>query len=217
MSILARNIKTIRKELKCTQSSMSSILKVGFRTYVRYEAGERDAPVSVLVKLANMGNLSLEHLLTREVEPYNITPIQASFADPSPTEVKSANFRMGQISLKKPIRERLMTIDDSEKKLVAIFRKMRPEQQILYLENMEDFSALKRGETKTRGRPAKENSTSKTSSKNRLNSSTSSTSKPPKTKKRGRPGRKKIDKKILKEKIDKLKMITRSINKITVR
>jgi len=217
MSILARNIKTIRKELKCTQSSMSSILKVGFRTYVRYEAGERDAPVSVLVKLANMGNLSLEHLLTREVEPYNITPIQTSYLDSAPTEVKSVNFRIGQITFKKPIRERLMTIDDSEKKLLAIFRKMRPEQQNLYLENMDDFSALKRGETKMRGRPAKEKSSSKTSPKNPLHSSTSSTSKPAKVKKRGRPGRKKIDKKILKEKIDKLKMITRSINKITVR
>jgi hypothetical protein len=192
---------------------MSSILKVGFRTYVRYEAGERDAPVSVLVKLANMGNLSLEHLLTREVEPYNITPIQASFAEPSKTEVKSANFRMGQICFRKPIRERLMTIDDSEKKLVAIFRKMHSDQQSLYLDNMNDFSALKRRDTKTRGRPAKENSLSKTTPKSRLSPST----KPAKAKKRGRPGRKKIDKKILKEKIDKLKMITRSINKITVR
>ncbi|MGV7220131.1 MAG: helix-turn-helix domain-containing protein [Nitrospinales bacterium] len=214
---MARNIKTIRKELKCTQSSMSSILKVGFRTYVRYEAGERDAPVSVLVKLANMGNLSLEHLLTREVEPYNITPIQALLSESSNNEIKSADFQMGQICFRKPIRERLMTIDDSEKKLIAIFRKMQPEQQNLYLDNMNDFSALKRSDTKQRGRPAKENSKNKTSPKIRQTASTSSTSKPAKTKKRGRPGRKKIDKKILKEKIDKLKMITRSINKITVR
>jgi hypothetical protein len=32
-----------------------------------------------------------------------------------------------------------------------------------------------------------------------------------------KPGRKKLDKKTLQEKIDKLKMLTRSINKITVR
>ena len=42
MSILAKNLKTIREELDCTQSTMSGILKVGFRTFVRYEAGERD-------------------------------------------------------------------------------------------------------------------------------------------------------------------------------
>ena len=40
MSILAKNLKRIRKELGCTQSVLSGILKVGFRTFVRYEAGE---------------------------------------------------------------------------------------------------------------------------------------------------------------------------------
>jgi DNA-binding XRE family transcriptional regulator len=50
MSFLAKNIKTVRKELGCTQSVMSEILKVGLRTFVRYEAGERDTPVSVFVK-----------------------------------------------------------------------------------------------------------------------------------------------------------------------
>ena len=217
MSILARNIKTIRKELKCTQSSMSSILKVGFRTYVRYEAGERDAPVSILVKLANLGNLSLEHLLTREVEPYNIMPFQASFYEKGQTEIKSANFRLGQISFKKPVKERLITIDDSEKKLISIFRKMRPDQQVDYLDNMETFSAMNRGNAKSAGRPAKKGSSKKSIKQKKASTITSSSAKSGKQKKRGRPGRKKVDKKILKEKIDKLKMITRSINKITVR
>ena len=36
-------------------------------------------------------------------------------------------------------------------------------------------------------------------------------------KKKGKPGRKKLDKKVLREKIDKLKLITRSVNKITVK
>ena len=217
MSILARNIKTIRKELKCTQSSMSSILKVGFRTYVRYEAGERDAPVSVLVKLANMGNLSLEHLLTREVEPYNIMPLQPSFFGKGHTEIKSANFRLGLISFKKPAKERLMTIDDSEKKLIAIFRKMRPDQQDEYIENMRDFSAVNKGNAKPSGRPAKKVSSKNHFQRNKAASASGAGAKPGKQKKKGRPGRKKVDKKVLKEKIDKLKMITRSINKITVR
>ena len=55
MSVLANNVRLIRKELRCTQSAMAEILKIGFRTYVRYEAGERDAPVSVLIKLARLG------------------------------------------------------------------------------------------------------------------------------------------------------------------
>ena len=74
MSILAKNIKTIRKELRCTQSVMSEILKVGFRTFVRYEAGTRDAPVSVLITIARLGNVSLEQLLTSEVDKNDIVP-----------------------------------------------------------------------------------------------------------------------------------------------
>jgi hypothetical protein len=36
-------------------------------------------------------------------------------------------------------------------------------------------------------------------------------------KKKGRSGRKKVNKKLLKEKIDRLKMITKNISKITVK
>ena len=68
MSILAKNLKTVRKELGCTQSVMSEILKVGFRTFVRYEGGTRDAPVSVLITIALLANISLEQLLTSEVD-----------------------------------------------------------------------------------------------------------------------------------------------------
>ena len=53
MTVLAQNLKTIRKNLNCTQMTISDVLDIGFRTYVRYEAGERDAPVAVLVKLAD--------------------------------------------------------------------------------------------------------------------------------------------------------------------
>ena len=74
MSILAKNVRLIRKELRCTQSAMAEILKIGFRTYVRYEAGERDAPVSVLIKLAHLGNISLEQLLTQVISNHDISP-----------------------------------------------------------------------------------------------------------------------------------------------
>lgn len=215
MSILARNIKTIRKELKCTQSAMSTILKVGFRTYVRYEAGERDAPVSVLVKMANLGNLSLETLLTKEVQPYNIIPIHGVAAGESKTEVKEANFRGGQISFRRPARERLLSIDDSEKKLLAIFRKMDPDLQDEYLKNMENDSISSRGKIKT-PKKIKSSFVNKAAAKV-SQSAKKAQEKPAKARKKGRPGRKKLDKKALKEKIDKLKMITRSINKITVR
>ncbi len=69
MTILAKNLKVVRKELGCTQTMMADILKVGFRTFVRYEAGERDAPVAVLVKIARLGNISLEKFLNRCIYP----------------------------------------------------------------------------------------------------------------------------------------------------
>jgi transcriptional regulator with XRE-family HTH domain len=75
MSVLAENLKTIRKELVCTQSVMSEILRVGFQNFVRFEAGGRDAPVSVLVKIARLGNISLDQLLTTTTEPNDIAPL----------------------------------------------------------------------------------------------------------------------------------------------
>jgi len=39
MTILSENLRTIRKHLNCTQMAISEVLDIGFRTYVRYEAG----------------------------------------------------------------------------------------------------------------------------------------------------------------------------------
>ena len=120
MSILAKNLKTIRKELRCTQSMMSEILKVGFRTYVRYEAGERDAPVSVLVKISKLGNLSLEQLLTVPVKKNLISPVKTFTKSSVPPEVRMVHFGTGQINLTSPTRQELLTINGSERKLLIV-------------------------------------------------------------------------------------------------
>jgi transcriptional regulator with XRE-family HTH domain len=76
MTILSENLKTLRKKLNCTQMAISEVLEIGFRTYVRYEAGERDAPVSVMVKLAKLGNVSLDRVLTTKILPEDLdTPV----------------------------------------------------------------------------------------------------------------------------------------------
>ena len=67
MTVLSDNLKTIRKKLNYTQVALSEILGFGFRSYVRYEAGERDAPISVLVKLARFGKVSLDRFLTKKI------------------------------------------------------------------------------------------------------------------------------------------------------
>ena len=129
MSILAKNIKTIRKELGCTQSVMSEILKVGFRTFVRYEAGIRDAPISVLITIARLGNISLEQLLTSEVDKNDIVPLQRTCNESPSTEVSTVNFKEGAIVFKNPYRQEIITLDTDEKKLLSIYRKMGSSQK----------------------------------------------------------------------------------------
>ena len=124
MSTLAKNLKVIRKELGCTQSVMSKILKVGFRTFVRYEAGERDAPVSVLVKIAYLGNISLEQLLTTCIEPNAIAPLEKISKESKPVQIESIDFKVGHVNFKDPAHQELMTINDAEKRLLTLFRKM---------------------------------------------------------------------------------------------
>ncbi len=215
MSILAQNIKTIRRELRCTQSAMSDILKVGFRTYVRYEAGERDAPVAVLVKMARLGNMSLENLLTRKIDQLTILPMDTETLNLVPPEVKSVSFQSGTIVFKKLAREGLLALDDAEKKAVSAFRRMPKALKSDFLKDLE-----KNYKTMGSGLKAKKTVTSKGTNPVifpvELKPAPKMTS--GKTiKKKGKPGRKKLDKKALKEKIDRLKMITKSVPKITVR
>ena len=204
MSGLAKNIRLIRKELRCTQSVMAGILKIGFRTYVRYEAGERDAPVSVLLKLARLGNISLERLLTSEVESHDISPVPAISKGGSPPETKVVNFRKGEIEFKKAARQELMTLDPSERRMLTLFRKMDRDLQKVCLENIQETI----------------NGDGSTPSRRTLGSRT--TQNGPESlsdiaQEKGPSERKKVDKKLLKEKIDRLKIITRSVSKVTIR
>ena len=117
MSILAKNLKVIRKELGCTQTVMAGILNVGFRTFVRYEAGERDAPVAVLVKIAHLGNISLENFLTKAIEPNDIAPLETMNKGSNPVQIESIDFKMGHVTFKDPVHQEMMTINDAEKRL----------------------------------------------------------------------------------------------------
>jgi transcriptional regulator with XRE-family HTH domain len=218
MSILAKNLKTIRKELRCTQASLAEIMSVGFRTYVRYEAGERDAPVSVLVKLARLGSMSLEQLLTVEIHRSDVLPNQAFTRQSNAPEVKKCDFRTGLIEFKKPVLRGLLSLDDVERKLLLFFRKMDLGTQTDCLESLKKMGKGSRATgkadpvriKKSPGKPklvfAKGQVTTD-DLKAKLD----------KVGKKKKPGRKKLDRKVLKEKIDKLKLLTKSIKKITVR
>jgi len=212
MSILAKNIKTIRKELGCTQSVMSEILKVGFRTFVRYEAGIRDAPISVLITIARLGNISLEKLLTSEVHKNDIVPVQRTGQELSQTKLSVVNFKEGSIVFNNPYREEIITLGVDERKLLSIFRKICPQSKYDCLSTLGEILESE----KTIGKLQKKTENDQLSIKIK-ESKAKRFSQISQTRSKLMSSSKKLNKKVLQEKIDGLRMIARSINKTTVR
>ncbi len=125
MTILSENLKTIRKKINCTQMALSEVLEIGFRTYVRYEAGERDAPISVMVKFAKLGNMSLDRLLTTRIIPEDLdSPDQIKPpATPQKMEVIGGGIEEGRPMFKGLLTDNLVTNNSEEQKLLTLFRK----------------------------------------------------------------------------------------------
>lgn len=147
MSVVARNIKLIRKALNCNQTAMAQILGTGFRTYVRYEAGERDVPASLLVKLAHLGNISLDQLLTTELTP---TDIQLQNPENKPRElpvVLSGSIEEGRILLKGHLEDILISTSSEENRLLDHFRKMSTGDRKKCLKKLEQSLQTLSGET----------------------------------------------------------------------
>ena len=135
MTVLSENLKIIRKKLDCTQIALSEVLEIGFRTYVRYEAGERDAPVSVLVKLARLASVSLDQLLTTKI---NIEDLQTPDTHPpldsnDPIEVIGGGLEEGRLMFKGLLCDHLISTNKEEQKLLTLFRKMSVDNQQKFL------------------------------------------------------------------------------------
>jgi len=207
MSILAENLKTVRKERNFTQAQFAEVLGIGFRTYVRYEVGERDAPISTLGKVALLANLSLEKLLTEKITWLDFYP-QIHVNAFESTEIDFLDFRKNLLYLKNQEEPLPFIFDPSEKKFLALFRRMDTEQQDAFCKNYEDFGLT-------------ENSPIKGMYKNKKILSAKTEGGPiaqtKKTTKPSKRGRKKQDPKLLQEKIEKLKKIAQSANKTTVK
>ncbi|KMP11939.1 hypothetical protein UZ36_02530 [Candidatus Nitromaritima sp. SCGC AAA799-C22] len=126
MTVLAQNLKTIRKNLNCTQMAISEVLDIGFRTYVRYEAGERDAPVAVLVKLARLGNVSLDRLLTTPLTMDDLKVPDVDKFPPTPRkmEVIGGGLEEGRVMFKGLRCDHLVSTDKNERNLLSLYRKL---------------------------------------------------------------------------------------------
>ena len=124
MTVLAQNLKTIRQNLSCTQMAISQVLDIGFRTYVRYEAGDRDAPVAVLVKLARLGNISLDRLLTTPLTlaDLKMPDVEESPRAPKKMEVISGGPEEGRVMFKGLLNDHLISTNKSERNLLSRYR-----------------------------------------------------------------------------------------------
>ena len=122
--MLAQNLKTIRQNLSCTQMAISQVLDIGFRTYVRYEAGERDAPVAVLVKLARLGNISLDRLLTTPLTlaDLKIPDVEDFPRAPKKMEVIIGGPEEGRVMFKGLLNDHLISTNKNERNLLSRYR-----------------------------------------------------------------------------------------------
>lgn len=60
-----RRIRDLRENKDLTQVQMSKILQCSQRVYSNYERGDIDIPTSVLIKLADFHDVSVDYLLNR--------------------------------------------------------------------------------------------------------------------------------------------------------
>lgn len=58
-----RRIRDLREDNDMNQTQVAKILGMSQTGYSEYETGENDLPTSVLIKLANLYNTSIDYLL----------------------------------------------------------------------------------------------------------------------------------------------------------
>lgn len=62
---LYRRIRDLREDRDLTQTQMGMILSCSQRVYSNYERGDIDIPTTILIKLADFHNVSVDYLLER--------------------------------------------------------------------------------------------------------------------------------------------------------
>lgn len=58
-------LRNLREDRDMTQSQIGEYLHISQRAYAHYEAGTRDIPVEILIKLADLYNVNLDYLVNR--------------------------------------------------------------------------------------------------------------------------------------------------------
>lgn len=69
MNLFNVRLKQIRQSLNVTQKTIADYLKIGERSYQRYEYGEREPSLAIIIALADYFNVSLDYLVGRSDNP----------------------------------------------------------------------------------------------------------------------------------------------------
>ncbi len=69
MSILSERLLALRKKAEITQEEASERSGIHYRSYRRYESGEREPSASSLGALADLFGVSTDYLLGRQETP----------------------------------------------------------------------------------------------------------------------------------------------------
>ncbi|MBQ9948410.1 MAG: helix-turn-helix transcriptional regulator [Oscillospiraceae bacterium] len=64
-------IKELRVKNKLAQQQIADVLEIKQQQYQRYESGQREIPLHLLIKLADFYNVSLDYLAGRSDEEPN--------------------------------------------------------------------------------------------------------------------------------------------------
>ena len=62
-------IRNLREDKDLTQTQMGEVLSCSQRVYSNYERGDIDIPTTILAKLADFHNVSVDYLLNRTDNP----------------------------------------------------------------------------------------------------------------------------------------------------
>lgn len=61
-----QKLKYLRLAINCTQAQMAELIGITVRGYRNYELGAREPELSILIKLADYFNVSLDELVGRD-------------------------------------------------------------------------------------------------------------------------------------------------------
>lgn len=69
MPVLSENLIKLRTSENILQKDIAAALKISLRAYQRYEYGEREPSVTVLVAIADFFDVSIDYLVGRTDNP----------------------------------------------------------------------------------------------------------------------------------------------------